>query len=257
MSKQMMSRFKSKCRECDAPIAAGDPITWHGKGAGVSCSACEPVDLRAFYTPGGVTQPDAPQAPQAPQAQPNAPAFDPALSWDDAPPAPGKSIGDSGIKTADALAALDKVRAAHGIDVEACAKARDAADAATTAPNGATMTPVQSDERDAIAADAAAYNAAQQKRNADASRKAAHDSTRAVVELAAQRVKRDAERESAPALDPLAATVCDLLVTLVNCIDRLDSDQCDALRTHANRYSADSASGSRRRLWQSLGRAIG
>ena len=55
--------------------------------------------------------------------------------------------------------------------------------------------------------------------------------------------------EPLPSLDPQAQTVCDLLVTLVNAIDRMSTDQCATVKQHAQDFWLNSASASRRELW--------
>lgn len=271
--KYMTSKFDGTCSDCERHVAAGETIYWLSRGV-IECADCARINQREPVSTAAraqrTAQPAQPATPSQPAGasfqygtgNPDVTQFDPALSWDDTPPVPGKSIGDTGASVRDPHAASNRLIAA--------AVARDPELRAQV-----TTAPVQSDERDgmdhcddcnglaelshhdgsglALCGDCESKH---DERIAAREQIPAKDSTRAVVELSAARIKRDAESPSAPDLDPLSATVCDLLVTLVNCIDRLDADQCDALRSHANRYSADSASGSRRRLWQSLGRAI-
>jgi hypothetical protein len=76
-----------------------------------------------------------------------------------------------------------------------------------------------------------------------------------VTELAAARIARTVATDR-PQLSQSAAIVADLLVSLINALDRLDIDDTEALSTTCIHFANESASGSRRRLWQSIARTI-
>ena len=59
-----------------------------------------------------------------------------------------------------------------------------------------------------------------------------------------------------PELDLQAQTVCDLLVTLINAVDRLTSDQRHAIYCHALDFGRNSASESRAKLWREFAQVI-
>jgi hypothetical protein len=204
--KYMTAKYDGTCSACGTATHAGERIAWYSRGV-IECGDCMPDEIDA-------QRPSAQPAPVAKRS--DAPAIDPALDWDDSEPEAGASIGGVSVPVQTAPV--------------------------TVAPNGATMQPVQSDERDAMSASASDDS------------EPGSDATRRVVELSAARIARTVG-EPAPDLDALTATVADLLVTLVNCLDRLDVDQCDALRAHALHY-ANGASGPRARLWQALARTV-
>jgi hypothetical protein len=251
--KWMTSKFRGHCDTCGRDVAAGESIYWKSRGV-IDCEDCA--------SGSAPSQPSGPQ-PIASDAKVkrDADAFGAALTWDDAPPDAGASLGANRVSyPATGVSAIpcdnmpaQPIESQRFID--------------TRTGDIVTQVPVSEiahfEKYSGPRAVGEIDTGCDQFKRANAARNAidpvvpvAKDATRAVVELAAQRVKRDAEREHAPELDALSLTVFDLLVTLVNCLDRLDADQCDALRSHANRASAESASGSRRRLWQSLGRSI-
>ncbi len=62
--------------------------------------------------------------------------------------------------------------------------------------------------------------------------------------------------EPLPSLDPQAQTVCDLLVTLVNAVDRLSTDQIQTVYLHARDFAQNSASESRAHLWRNFSSAL-
>lgn len=75
------------------------------------------------------------------------------------------------------------------------------------------------------------------------------------AELNATRVLKTIQADR-PELNQAAAIVADMLVTLVNAIDRLDIEQCESIAAHCLHYANETASGSRRRIWQQFARTI-
>lgn len=43
--KTMHSKFPGVCRECNARVPRGATITYHGRGAGITCAACSGVPV--------------------------------------------------------------------------------------------------------------------------------------------------------------------------------------------------------------------
>jgi hypothetical protein len=141
-----------------------------------------------------------------------------ALAWNDATPTPGDSIGTRGATTP----ANNPHAASNRLIADAIKSGRVAAP---------VITPADSTPTDSTPA------------------------TDRAPELPAARILKTVQSDR-PELTPAAATLVDMLVTIVNAIDRLTVDDCEAVAAHCLHFANETASGSRRRAFQSLARTI-
>ena len=229
--KRLNSRYPGTCNDCDAAIAPGDPVLWLRKGV-VVCADC---DASGYDDSGQAIANQAP-ANQAPATGNN---WASALAWNDTAPQPGASIGT----------AVTQPNQAPAIQAPAIRSQlfRD-----TRTGEIVSRVPVVD------IAHFEKYAGDRQAGEFDAppgDDQAKGDDQAAPVELAAARIIRTVNADR-PQLSNQAATVTDILVTLVNAIDRLTVDDCEAIAAHCLHFANETVSGSRRRAWQQFARTI-
>lgn len=229
------SKFDGRCADCGRETRAGERVFWRARGE-VECGDCAAFNGRDIDSVPAAQ----PAAPQQSAPQPQSGDFHAALSWDDTPPARGASIAQRNSAPTDSapLKLGGNMRTVRMDQRESC---DDCGKLAELSHHDATGLALCHD--------------CEAKHDERIAEREQVPTAAPVVELAAKRIA-DTVSEPAPELDATCATVCDLLVTLVNAVDRLDSEQCDALRATALHYANDSASGTRRRTWQAFARFI-
>lgn len=238
--KRLNSRFPGTCADCGTKVNTGEPILWLRKNT-IVCSDCD----AAGYDDAGQPIGSANSAPAG--------DWSAALAWNDTPPAPGASIGINADRVATVTPA-DRVAAAKPADD------KRAADIAAASRPAITSTKFRNNTTGEIVArvplhDIANYSKYDGPIAAGGFVNPPRPETDSAPELPAARVLKTVNAER-PELNNTAATVVDLLVTIVNALDRLDIDDAEKIAAHCLHFANDTASGSRRRVWQSLARTI-
>ena len=285
--KRLDSRYPGKCADCGDPIAAGDPILWLRKGT-VVCADCD----AAHYDAAG-NRISAPATGDTKPATPAAGDWAAALAWNSTAPKPGESIGlnpdaIAPAKPDNSRGTCKKCGAEYRFNNLTCHDkgycTRDCMNAAESQPR--IVSQLFRDKRTGeIVETVPVHEIAHFEKypgncapgQFDTPPRKPADAHAASNRLIAAAVKRDptiaptvetkpAELNAArvlktvqadrPELNQAAAIVADMLVTLVNAIDRLDVDQCESIAAHCLHFANETASGSRRRIWQQFARTI-
>ena len=247
--KRLDSRYPGKCADCGDPIAAGDPILWLRKGT-VVCADCDATNYDAAGN-----RISAPATGDTKPATPAAGDWAAALAWNSTAPKPGESIG----LNPDAIAPAKPAESQPRI-VSQLFRDKRTGEIVETVP----VHEIAHFEKYPGNCAPGQFDTPPRKPAAesqpdihlgDAGTKPADSVPAPVAELSAARIARTIET-APPELCAQSATVRDLLVVLINALDRLDVDQCESLAAHCIHFANDTASGSRRRNWQSIARII-
>lgn len=253
--KRLQSRFPGACHDCGAHVATGEPILWLRKNT-IVCADCDAAGYddagRPIGTPATVTD--------------STPAGDwsAALAWNDKPPAPGESIGINSDTIAPAKPAPAKPAIKSSLfrdtrtgEIVARVPIHELASfqkyTGDKTPGEFDNPPAPNFRECKTCGTKYHHNNLACHGNGFCSEKCAQ--TDSLLADTAVRIVKTAQADR-PQLTATAATLVDMLVTIVNAIDRLTVDECETVAAHCTHLANETASGSRRRAFESLARTI-